>query len=154
ILKNSAVLIGDAVGSVNATIKLILQGSGTANNNFRNFNTLDVQDGFWTLNGNSSVGTATLLGGASLLVGEDASHASARLTGNVAVNSGATLGGSGTIDGNVNVLGTLHPGFTVVSGTLAVTGNVNFDANATFRVNANGDGTADKLAVGQVATLN
>src|SRR5262249_9229087 len=26
--------------------------------------------------------------------------------------------------------------------------------NATFRVNANGDGTADKLAVGQVATLN
>ena len=37
---------------------------------------------------------------------------------------------------------------------LTVRGNVTFDATATFRVNANGDGTADKLAVGQVATLN
>jgi outer membrane autotransporter protein len=155
ILKNSAVLIGDAVGNVGATNKLILQGAGTTNNNFRNFNSLDVQDALWNLNGNSDVGTATILGGASLLIGEDASHANARLTGNVAVNSGATLGGSGTVDGNVNVLGTLHPGYLTLTGTtLTVTGNVNFDANATFRVNANGDGTADKLAVGQVATLN
>ena len=39
-------LNGDAVGSVGATNKLILQGAGgIANNNFRNFNSLDVQDG-------------------------------------------------------------------------------------------------------------
>ena len=71
------------------------------------------------------------------------------------VSSGTTLGGHGTVDGNVAVLGTLYPGFLGITGTtLTVTGNVNFDANATFSVNANGDGTADKLAVGQVAALN
>ncbi len=156
ILQSGSVLNGDAVGSVGATNKLILQGAGgIANNNFRNFNSLDVQDGLWILNGNSAVGTAAILNSASLLVGEDNAHAGALLTGNVTVTSAAVLGGHGTIAGDVTVLGTLHPGFTGATGTtLTVRGNVTFDATATFRINANGDGTADKLAVGQVATLN
>ena len=154
ILKNSSVLNGDAVGSVGATNQLILQGAGTANNNFRNFNTLDVQDALWTLNGNSAVGTATIFSSASLLIGEDAGHSDARLAGNVTVNSGGTLGGAGTIDGNVTVLGTLYPGYTTANGTtLTVTGNVSFASGSTFRVNANSDGSADKVSAG-TATLN
>jgi outer membrane autotransporter protein len=154
ILKNSSVLNGDAVGSVGATNQLILQGAGTANNNFRNFNTLDVQDALWTLNGDSAVGTATIFSSASLLIGEDAGHSDARLAGNVTVNSGGTLGGAGTIDGNVTVLGTLYPGYTTANGTtLTVTGNVSFASGSTFRVNANSDGSADKVSAG-TATLN
>jgi hypothetical protein len=63
ILQTGSVLNGDASGSTaaGATNALILQGTGTANNNFINFNTLDVQaSAVWTLGGTVDIGTANL----------------------------------------------------------------------------------------------
>ena len=60
-LQTGSVLNGDAMGSTStgATNNLILQGNGTANNNFVGFQSLDVQaNSIWVLNGNSSVGAA------------------------------------------------------------------------------------------------
>src|SRR5262249_18611987 len=147
-LQTGSVLNGDAVGSTatGATNKLVLLGDkGISNNNFRNFNMLDVgamvggtaQSTLWTLNGNSAVGTTRILNSAALLVG-DATHPGALLTGNVTARGGV-LGGNGTVDGDVT--GGVHPGYTTrASSTLTVTGNVTFDANSIFRVNANSDG--------------
>ena len=76
-LQTGSVLNGDALGSTStgATNNLILQGNGTANNNFVGFQSLDVQaNSSWFLNGNASVGAAAINGG--LLLG-DANHAGA-----------------------------------------------------------------------------
>ena len=102
-----------AHGSSTATNNLILQGSGTANNNFAGFTSLDVQaNARWTLNGHSTVGAVTLQADASLAVGSTG-HQDAVLTGDVTVNSRAALFGIGTIGGNINVMsgGGLAPGF-------------------------------------------
>ena len=88
-LQTGSTLIGDAVGSttVGATNALILQGNGTANNNFDNFNTLDVQgNGTWTLGGNSTIGNTSVTAGALVVTGE--------LTSAFNIHSGATLQGS------------------------------------------------------------
>ena len=155
ILQTGSVLIGDAVGNATSTNKLILQGSGTANNNFAGFTSLDMASGnFWVLNGNSGVGAATISG---ILEVGDGAHASAKLIGNVTVNSGGQLAGQGTISGDVNVMsgGLVAPGAVAGTaiGTLTVTGNVAFTANSTFAVSANAAGQASKLAVGGTAAL-
>ena len=156
-LQTGSVLDGAAAGSAASTDnRLILQGTGTANNNFLNFNSLDVQAGsFWVLNGDSIVGAAAVNGG-RLEVG-DGAHSTANLTGDVTVNSNGLLVGQGKITGNVGVMsgGIVAPGAVsgTAIGTLSVTGNTNFAANSIFGVNANSDGTASKLAVGETATL-
>ena len=156
ILQSGSVLNGLAQGDSTATNKLILQGSGTANNDFGGFTSLDMASGnsFWVLNGNSGVGAATISG---ILEVGDGAHASAKLTGNVTVNSGGQLVGQGTISGDVNVMsgGLLAPGAVAGTaiGTLTVTGNAAFAANSTFSVSANAAGQASKLAVGGTATL-
>ena len=158
-LDSGAILTGDASGSTaGATNKLVLKGNNVANNNFRNFNSLDVQ-GSWVLNGASEVGVATIQSGGTLGVGGP--NTNALLTGNVTVNSGAELRGFGTIAGDVTVAGgVIAPGLAlnvsgniVPVGALTVNGNVTFGANSIYRVNANSDGTADKLAVGGTAQL-
>ena len=146
-------LTGDAKGSTSAgaTNKLILQGTATANNNFFDFTSLNVQaNSFWVLNGDLRVGLTTIDSGAVLEVGDGGpSHSGAQLTGSVAVNSGGRLVGQGSINGSVGVLsgGTISPGVVVGTaiGTLTVIGNVSFGANSTFRVNVDGDGRSSKL---------
>jgi hypothetical protein len=69
-LQTGSTLTGDAIGSTagGATNALVLQGKGTANNNFDNFNTLDVQANVsWTLGGDSTFG-ATTVSSAKLVV--------------------------------------------------------------------------------------
>jgi hypothetical protein len=64
-LETGSTLIGDAIGSTasGATNALVLQGHGTANNNFDNFNTLNVQaNSNWTLGGSSTFGVTTVSG--------------------------------------------------------------------------------------------
>src|SRR5262249_37139858 len=59
-------------------------------------------------------------------------------TGLTAVNSGATLGGTGTIGGSVNVSngGTLAPGSMAASpGTLTINGNLSLAAASTLTYN-------------------
>ena len=152
ILQTGSVLIGDAVGNATSTNKLILEGSGTANNNFAGFNSLDVQaNARWILNGHSTVGAVTLQAGASLSVGSTG-HQDAVVTGDVTVNSKAALSGIGTIGGNINVMsgGGLLPGFA--TGILNATGNVAFAPASNFLITAIPT-QASKLVVGGTATL-
>ena len=158
ILQTGSVLNGNAAGSTGAGAinNLILQGSGTANNDFTNFNSLNMgaSDSVWVLNGNSKVGAATISG--NLEVG-DSGHTSALLAGTVTLNSDGLLAGQGTIVGSVNVNGgVVAPGplTGTAVGTLHAAGDVTFGGNSTFRVNANAAGQASKLEVGGVATLS
>jgi len=159
ILQTGSELIGLAQGSVGATSNdLILQGHGTASNNFANFDTLDVQadsGGTWVMNGISIVGAATVASG-TLVVG-DADHSRANLVGDVTVKSDAVLAGLGTVTGNVTVApnGIVHPGAATPFSTLNVNGNVSFQDGSIYRVSINPAGQSDKLALvnGGIATL-
>jgi len=158
ILQTGSVLNGDAVGSTaaGATNALVLQGTGSANNSFLNFNTLDVQaSGLWALNGVSTIGATTIDGG-TLVVG-DASHPTAALTSPVTVNAGGALAGQGTLIGNVAVLagGAIAPGAASPYSTLNVTGNASFASASLYQVNINGStGQSDKLVLSGAATLS
>jgi uncharacterized protein YhjY with autotransporter beta-barrel domain len=128
-LQTGSVLNGTAAGStaIGATNALILQGSGTANNNFVNFNTLDVQaSGLWALNGSSAIGATTIDNG-TLAIG-DAGHPGATLTSPVRVNAGGALAGTGTVIGNVTVAagGAVQGGLPGTIGTLNVNGHLGF----------------------------
>jgi hypothetical protein len=72
-LQTGSTLTGDAKGSIagGATNALVLQGKGTANNNFDNFNTLDVQaNASWTLGGDSTFGATTVSSGKLVVAGD------------------------------------------------------------------------------------
>jgi outer membrane autotransporter protein len=152
ILQTGSVLIGEALGSpaAGATNKLILQGSGTVDNLFTGFNTLDVNaSGAWVWNSNSAIDATTVNSG-TLVV-------DSVLAGPVTVNSGGTLAGHGIISGDISVAsgGTVAPGAAVPFSTLNVGGNVSviFQPGSIFRVNANAAGQSDKLAITGSATL-
>ena len=108
-LGTGSTLNGGAYGSKasGATNALVLQGSGTANNNFTNFNTLTADaSGTWTLGGNSSFGDTTVSTGTLSVTGSLTSktleiQASARLTdaGDVSVDGSVTNSGNLTING-------------------------------------------------------
>jgi hypothetical protein len=108
-LGTGSTLNGGAYGSKasGATNALVLQGSGTANNNFTNFNTLTATgSGTWTLGGRSSFGDTTVSTGTLSVTGSLTSKtleilASAQLTdaGAVSVNGSATNSGNLTING-------------------------------------------------------
>lgn len=156
ILQTGSVLNGNAVGSTVAgsTNALILQGIGTANNSFLNFNTLDVQaGGVWALNGVSSIGATTVSSG-TLAIG-DAAHPGAALTSLVTVMAGGTLAGQGTVIGDITVLGggAVAPGAANPFSTLNVTGNATFASGSLYQVNISGAGQTDKLSIGGSANL-
>ena len=62
-LNTGSILSGDAIGSTapGAVNYLTLRGYGTANNNFLNFEYLSAGLGAWTLGGNSTFGTASVI---------------------------------------------------------------------------------------------
>jgi hypothetical protein len=115
-LQTGSTLIGSAYGSsaLGATNALILQGHGTANNNFVNFNTLNAQgSGTWTLGGNSTFGDSKVTTGALSVTGtlnsstfEIAAPAQFIDTGTVTVTGAVTNAGALTIDGvTMSVIG-------------------------------------------------
>jgi uncharacterized protein with beta-barrel porin domain len=134
ILQTGSTLNGDAVGTTagGGSTALILQGAGTANNNFLNFNTLDVTaGGVWALNGVSTIGATTVDSG-ELRVG-DAAHTGAVLTSPITINTGATLSGHGTVVGDVsNKGGTIAPGGSI--GVLTITGNLTQSSASTMSI--------------------
>ena len=71
-LQTGSTLTGDAKGSTaSGANALVLQGKGTANNNFDNFNTLDVQaNASWTLGGDSTFGATTVSSGKLVVAGD------------------------------------------------------------------------------------
>ena len=104
-LQTGSLLNGAAVGSTaeGATSALILRGTGVANNDFVNFNTLvDQGPGPWTLGGTSAIGTTEVAAGSLIVTGA--------LTSTFTIDAGATLqGGSGSLlaQGTVTDNGTL-----------------------------------------------
>ena len=151
ILQTGSVLNGDAVGSTAAAAinQLILQGNGTADNLFLNFNTLDVQaTGAWIWNNTSTVGATTITSGTLAVDGG--------LTSPVSVSSGGTLAGRGTVTGDVTVAGggAIAPGAVAPLSTLNVAGNVTFQPGSLYRINVNAAGQNDRLALTGIATLS
>jgi outer membrane autotransporter protein len=147
ILQTGSVLTGDAIGGAGPN-QLILQGNGSADNNFLNFNTLDVQaDNAWIWNNTSTIGATTITSGTLAVDGG--------LTSPVSVNSGGTLAGRGTVTGDVTVAsgGAVAPGAVAPFSTLSVAGNVAFQPGSLYRVNVNAAGQNDRLAVTGIATL-
>lgn len=80
--------------------------------------------------------------------------------GDVSVNSGSTLGGSGTVAQITTVGGTLSPGdSSTVTGTLTSTGTVVLNSSSSFDVTLNGSGDQpgseyDQLAADGTINLN
>ena len=113
------------------------------------------------LNGANTYTGATQVQAGSLMVGGDAAHASAAISGDVTVASGASLGGFGTIGGSASVLagGHLAPGNP--TGTLTVNGNLTLAQGSLldFSFGAPGPnfttfGTGHNVAVGGNLAIN
>ena len=132
----------------------ILQGAGTANNDFAGFNSLDVQaSGLWALNGSSGVATtrsaAARWWSATL---PPRSRADERDDGG---NSGGALAGQGLVTGNVTVAsgGAIAPGMAGSIEHLERQRQFELRFGSFFQVNANAAGQNDKLSAGGLATL-
>jgi hypothetical protein len=107
-LQTGSTLTGDAIGSIasGATNALVLQGNGTANNNFDFFNTLDVQkNASWTLGGDSTFSGTTVNRGSVLvssgtldLEGAVSGNGADTISGGSTLEFGSTVGGGQTID--------------------------------------------------------
>ncbi len=162
ILQTGSVLNGTVIGTGSAGFdaRLVLQGTGIANNNFEQFGYLEVDaSGIWTLNGvvtNASPLSAVINSG-TLVIG-DGSHPGAQFPGPVTIYAGATLGGQGTvggINGGIAVApgGTVAPGIVSPFSTLNDTSTVQFDVTSFFNVIVDAAGQNDALAVGGTATL-
>ncbi len=139
-LETGSALIGDAIGSTasGATNALILEGHGTANNNFDNFNTLDVQaNGNWTLGGDSTFGATTVSSG-TLVVAGDVSGGATTLGGpawDLAQLAIASAGAWDILDDSGIALGGSAPSFIWNSGLIEKTGGSGTSAIAPPLVN-------------------
>jgi outer membrane autotransporter protein len=153
ILQTGSVLNGNVSADYEEPNILILQGTGTANNQFVNFSTLEVEaSGVWTLNGVNSVLGGTIVSG-TLVIG-DASHPGAEAGGSMTIDAGATLGGQGTVGGIAAAPGgTVAPGIVSPFSTLNDSGTVQFDVGSFFNVIVNAAGQNDALAASGTATL-
>jgi uncharacterized protein with beta-barrel porin domain len=152
-LQTGSVLNGTASGSTaaGATTALVLQGTGTANNNFVNFTTLDVQaSGTWALGGTSTIGSTTVESGTLVVTGNLA------LTNTLTVNAGSTLAGTGTVgtaNGTfINSGATLHGGLPGTIGTLNVNGNLAFNPGSILATTIAPPGSNSRVNVGGTAT--
>ncbi|SHL99443.1 Uncharacterized conserved protein, contains a C-terminal beta-barrel porin domain [Bradyrhizobium lablabi] len=154
ILQTGSVLNGTASSTTPAaTSALILQGTGTANNNFINFNTLDVQaSGTWTLGGASTIGgTVTVESGVLAVTGSLSS------TNTLTANAGGTLGGTGTLATTngvfINAGGAVQGGVPGTIGALQVNGNLTFNSGSFLATVITPSGTNSLVKVGNAATL-
>jgi len=154
-LQTGSVLNGTAAGSTlpGATNALILQGAGTANNNFVNFNTLDVQaSGVWALGGTSTFSSAAIVESGTLAV-------TGSLTADtLTVNAGGSLAGSGTLTTANGVViasgGAVQGGVPGTIGTLNVGGNLTFQSGGILSTTIAPSGTNSLVNVAGTATLS
>jgi hypothetical protein len=140
-LQAGSALTGGAYGSTaaGATNALILQGQGTANNNFGAFNTLNATaSGLWTLGGVSKFGDAMVSTGTLAVTGALTSktleiEASAQFTdsGDVKVYGAVTNSGNLTINGVTMEVAGAGGTFTQLAGgtTTLLNGGVLDPAN-------------------------
>tara|TARA_R110000868_G_scaffold207948_2_gene457062 strand:- start:893 stop:4222 length:3330 start_codon:yes stop_codon:yes gene_type:complete len=151
-LATGATLVGTVNGRTGGYDNLFLQGEGTLTTSISNFDRLTVDaEGIWNLAADLNLDNGTP-GAVAINSGTLAVNADLYAGGGVAVESGATLGGSGTVHGAVVVKdgGTLAPGNS--PGTINVVGNVNFNAGSIFAVQFEG-ADADRLNVNGNVTV-
>jgi hypothetical protein len=139
-LNTGSSLTGDAIGSTasGATNTLVLQGTGTANNNFDDFNALDVQASpSWTLGGDSTFAATTVSSG-SLIVAGDVSGGATTLgdpAGDLAQLIIASTGAWDILDDSGIGLGGSAPSSISNSGLFEKTGGAGTSAIAPGMVN-------------------
>ncbi|MCB1650626.1 MAG: autotransporter domain-containing protein [Alphaproteobacteria bacterium] len=111
-LNTGAELVGDINGSFGTDTTNLL-GTGAEDDNFLNFETLNMNGQEWTLSGTSTFGTANINNG--ILRNNGA------ITADAIVSASAAFGGTGNTIGNVTNSGTIKPGASI--GTQTITGN-------------------------------
>jgi fibronectin-binding autotransporter adhesin len=105
-------------------------------------------DGTLLLSGNNSYdGTTTLSGGTTIINGNQSAA-----NGDVIVEVGATLAGTGTIGGDTTVFGTHAVGGDGLSGTQTFAGDLTYASGSIFSWNIN-SGSSDTVAVGGALTF-
>jgi len=147
VLQTGSNIIGTANGGGGSNT-VTLQGTGTASNQFVNFQSLVMQGAAWTWAGSGAFASALVQSGMLEVDG------SITASSGVTVNAGATLSGTGTIGSTtINSGGTLAPGnASNPTGTLTVTGNLAFQSGATYLVQVSTT-VASSTNVGGMATL-
>ncbi|MFY0476344.1 autotransporter domain-containing protein [Achromobacter marplatensis] len=110
--------------------------------------------GTLALNGvNSYTGNTQVMGGL-LQIGADASHATARVNGDITVNNQATLGGFGQVNGDVTVTagGRLAPG--TPGGVFTVNGDLTLGASSLVDFSLGASGASHSVTVNGDLRLN
>jgi uncharacterized protein with beta-barrel porin domain len=148
-LQTGSFLDSTAVGMRGASNTLVLQGTGISNNNFANFNQLDVLAGtVWTLGGTDNIIGSTSISGALQVNG--------LIKGStLTVNPSGMLSGSGDISATATIAsgGMLAPGNAAgPTGTLRITGNLAFQSGALYLVQVTPANSANTNVTG-TATL-
>lgn len=115
ILQTGSVIRGAADGGGNAATRLVLQGTGVADNPFARFATLQMQGSDWTWSGSGTFNAIDIQSGVLRLTGT--------IGGATNVQAGTTLAGTGTLTGSVVNAGTVHPGAGNASGQLTIVGS-------------------------------
>lgn len=146
ILQTGSVIKGGADGGVGKTASTFLEGSGTVDNAFRNFQHLTMRGTAWSWQTDASFSD-------SIRVESGRFTLPATLTSPViAVLPGTTVAGTGTFAGNVTNQGTLLPGPNdgVGFGAFTVRGNYVGGSGALLQVNtvlAGDNAPSDKLVI-------
>ncbi|OEZ28940.1 hypothetical protein AO062_20670 [Variovorax boronicumulans] len=146
ILQTGSVIKGGADGGVGKTASTFLEGSGTVDNAFRNFQHLTMRGTAWSWQTDASFSD-------SIRVESGRFTLPATLTSPViAVLPGTTVAGTGTFAGNVTNQGTLLPGPNdgVGFGAFTVRGNYVGGSGALLQVNtvlAGDNAPSDRLVI-------
>ncbi|SFU48518.1 outer membrane autotransporter barrel domain-containing protein [Polaromonas sp. YR568] len=131
ILQTGSVIRGAADGGIVKRSNTFLEGSGTVDNNFRNFQNLIMRGTAWSWLTNASFSDG-------IQVQTGTFTFSSTLTSPViAVQAGSSVAGTGTFVGNVTSQGTLLPGPGAGNGFGALTVRGNYTgSNALLQLNA------------------
>lgn len=137
-LDTGSVLNGNVVGrAATATTadNLVLQGTGTEDSQFQDFDNLTMQGTDWTLSGNSTFASSVAVNAGALRLAGDVT------TANTSVANGATLS-IGSADGATGSL----------TGTIANNGSLFVNRNGNLTLGAiTGTGTLDKSGSGTLS---
>ncbi|GLS33535.1 autotransporter domain-containing protein [Neomesorhizobium albiziae] len=139
ILRTGSQINGLADGGAGSD-RVILEGTGTATNEFRNFETLRMTGTDWTWLGSGAFLDTQIESGVLRVNG--------LLTSPVTVQAGTTLAGTGVVAGNVFNQGVVSPGNSI--GTLTINGNYVGQGGTLLIESVLGDDSSpsDKLVIG------
>lgn len=145
-LETSSTLNSSVVDGGDGTDGITLDGAGTFDGGFTNFESLTKQGaGTWSLGGTSDVVSTSIDAGTLAVNGT--------LTTTLTIGAAGTLAGGGIVDGSVaNDGGTVAPGNSIE--TLTVNGDYTENAPSTLLIEIDDQGDHDRLHVLGTATLD